>query len=146
VANLQASPADGRISFWWRTTTATGTDAYELSGKRVYRLPAVGQIDEQDSRAFWAPDGHSAVLKMGPPGNESLQLSWVDAPSPRILRAKLTGLSDPLWSPDSSKVAFTEAANNGPVTLQIIGADGREIWRFNKFQSFFRDLAWSRCD
>jgi Tol biopolymer transport system component len=148
VVGLEHNRDTGQITFWWRRADgSSGVDGYSLDGTRLYRLEAAGSIDSP--RMFWSPDGRVAALKLGPRSDETLQLASRDNALSQAIRSGLLGLGDPLWSPDSSMVAFTQAVRgvkNGQVTLEIVRADGSQVRQFDQYRGFFQNLAWTRCD
>lgn len=62
-----------------------------------------------------------------------------------MLREGLSGLGDPLWSPDGASFAFTQAVAGGQVTLEIIKANGAPIRCVEGYGGIFRNLRWTRC-
>jgi Tol biopolymer transport system component len=148
VAGLEQEAESGHIVFWWRTADGdSGVDGYDLHGKRLYRLKAIGSIDGQ--RLFWSPDERVAALKLGPRGDESLQVASRDDQSTHVVRDGLIGLGDPLWSPDGSMLAFTQAnrtVKGGQITLEVVAADGSRVRQFDEFRGFYQNLTWTKCD
>jgi Tol biopolymer transport system component len=148
VTQLAQDARTGQITFWWRQPDGSvGYDAYKPDGQRVYRLRSSGQIDD-GRRLFWSPDGRTAAIKLGARGNEMLQLVSRDGEA-RIVRSGLAGLGDPLWSPDSWALAFTQvdkAIYNGNMTLEVVSAEGVDVRRFGEYRGVYANLSWTRCD
>jgi Tol biopolymer transport system component len=164
ISMFAADQRSGGITFWWRMADGQiGADAYQPDGTRLYRFRADaslgasidGQIFQTpywtafqpgSPQVFLAPDGSSAALKLGPPGNESLQLASPDGTWTRLIRSGLSGLGDPLWAPDGRMLAFTQSVNSKPITLSVIRADGSLVQDINRFVERYADLTWTKCD
>lgn len=153
-----------RLQFWWRVENppAVGADVIDSRANRVqrYRVPTDEPLSIEGSLTrspyilsiapgspglFPAPDGGVAALKFGPIGDESLYLAFADGSWAREVRSGLSGLGDPLWSPDGARLAFTQSVNGGPVVLSVVAADGREI-RTVARSRVYPGLTWTRCD
>ncbi|MFN8376770.1 MAG: hypothetical protein U0694_28345 [Anaerolineae bacterium] len=94
---------------------------------------------------IWSPDGNAAALKVARDEGESLLLAFVGGRSTITLRDGLSGLGDPLWSPDSSMLAFTQSVSSLPVELEVAAIDGSSIWTFSSFPLAWT-LHWYPCD
>jgi Tol biopolymer transport system component len=148
VTQLAQDARTGQITFWWRQPDGSvGYDAYRPDGQRLYRLRSSGQIDDE-RRLYWSPDGRTAAVRLGTRGSETLQLVSRDGQA-RTVRFGLVGLGDPLWSPDSWALAFTQvdkAVYNGNMTLEVVTSEGEDVRRFGEYRGVYANLSWTRCD
>jgi hypothetical protein len=115
---------------------------------RLFRVVVEGDVS-RSSELFFSPDRQVAAVKVRLPDQEKLALARTDGSPPVIARAGLSGLGDPLWSPDSRLVAFTQSGQRGPVTWQIVGADGQDVWSLPPARPgaeyVWGNLAWAEC-
>lgn len=151
------------IQFWWRKGETFGVSRHTPSGGTVFALslsddgttPVLSDIyiyleggfivRSPYPQAFPAPNGAWFALKVGAQGAERLYIVKTDG-TWRLVRAGLSGLGDPLWSADSVHLAFTQAVNQGEVTLEIVNANGVLLRRVEGYRGIFRDVRWSRCN
>jgi len=160
IGNVRTLP-DGSLQLWWRGDGLIGVEGYALDGTRQYRhiLPAEGLPSVAGSvfqnelvsieppgapRLFPAPNGPAALIKIGELGNENLFLVGVGQ-SAIPLRRGLSGLGDPLWSPDGQFFAFTQSINRAPITLEVVTVDGQNVPFPSPSQHTFARLEWSTC-
>jgi Tol biopolymer transport system component len=164
ISMFAVDTRSGGITFWWRMADGQiGADSYKPDGTRLYRFRADastgasinGQLSQGQywtalqpgsPQVFPAPDGSIAALKLGPLGNESLQLASSDGAWTRLIRSGLSGLGDPVWSPDGRMLAFTQSVKGQPVTLSVIRADGSPVQDINRFARDYAGLTWTKCD
>ncbi len=155
-------PTWDSVQFWWREGEWLGVARYSAQGAEIfaYRVLDGGKtpvskavrlmsgqtfvIDPPFPQVIRAPNSDFATLKVGAAGDEQLYLIKPDG-SWEALRGGLSGLGDPLWSPDGASFAFTQAVAGGQVTLEIIKANGAPIRRVEGYGGIFRNLRWTRC-
>lgn len=150
------------VQFWWREGAWLGVARYTSQGEAVfaYRVPDEGStpvlkearfFDDQTfiietpfPQIFPAPNSDFVALKAGAAGAEHL---YIIAPngSWRLEREGLSGLGDPLWSPDGAAFAFTQSVNQSQVTLEIVKANGVPIRRVEGYNGLFGRLKWTQC-
>jgi hypothetical protein len=105
----------------------------------------------RSSELFFSPDRQLAAVKVRAPGDEQLQVARPDGSPPWVVRSGLSGLGDPLWSPDSQMIGFTESVAGGPVSLRSVRPGGQEIWALPVHLDYAHFLVgsqidWVRCD
>lgn len=142
------------LSFGWQTPgTLLGHDTFSTDGSRLEHIEVRGNEFHRPLRQFWSPDGQTIALKLGwgeslTEHDEMLVLAYTDGREPVMVREGLDGLGDPLWSPDSRQLAFTQWIQNGgywnPATLQVVSADGKTLWSNNEF-TLGSALDWFKC-
>jgi hypothetical protein len=115
-----------------------------IDADNTNRLTLIEEIASLEN-IVWSPNGEIAAIKHATNEGESLTLAFVDGRAPIVLRTGLSGLGDPLWSPDSRMLAFTQAVNNSPVALSIVSIDGTELWNFAPVPLEWA-LDWFACD
>ena len=109
----------------------------------------------QDSSPTWSPDGTKIAFSSLLGGQyEERTIYMIDAnpvgyldPKPGL--TKLTNFDtymrwqdmDPTWSPDGSKIAFSE--NQGGVGIFVVNADGTGQTRISDYPASDRNPAWS---
>jgi Tol biopolymer transport system component len=151
------------IQFWWRSGKTFGVNRHKPNGETVFAhsLPDDGTTPVQSDiylylegsfivrspypQAFPAPNGAWLALKVGAQGDERLYIAKADG-TWHLVRTGLSGLGDPLWSADGVYLAFTQAVNQGEVTLEIVNANGALVRHVVGYRGIFRDVRWSRCD
>jgi Tol biopolymer transport system component len=149
VQDINYDRQNKRLTFWWQMDDGkSGKAAYALDGTRIYHItypPGFGA----EAKEFWSPDGTMVALKSdlntSQIDDEQLVLAYIDDRSPLVLRQNLTGLGDPLWSPDSRLLAFTQAREQNPPTLEVVDTAGNDIWDFAPYP-IGRPIAWVECD
>jgi len=132
------APDGSRIALY----DGISVDLFNLA--EVSRSLWVGNVDRLEN-IIWSPDGSTAALKVARDEGESLLLVFMDGRLTITLRSGLSGLGDPLWSPDSSMLAFTQSIGSTPVELEVVAIDGRSIWTFSPFPLEWM-LLWFPCD
>ncbi len=103
----------------------------------------------QVSRPTLSPDGHYAVFKTRRAYygcQEELYLAQADGSEPRRLRSRLCGLGNPVWSPDSQLIAFTQ--NKGKqVTMDVVTLSGDTVMSAPfTFPLWGTVTEWQACD
>ncbi|MEO8611937.1 MAG: hypothetical protein ABI690_28825 [Chloroflexota bacterium] len=149
VQQFAYDEAGGSLSFWWRMADGSaGKDAYRLDGTRLYRI-AYPQNLALPKGEFWSPDGEIVAMKISPGtymGDvEQLWLAYTDGRAPQLVRDHLTGLGDPLWSPDSQLLTFTQSRDQREPSLQVVNTAGADLWDFAPFP-VPRPIAWVKCE
>lgn len=129
-------------TFRWQAGDTGGYDAYNADGVRTYRIVISGDVT-RGSDLFWSPDHQIAAVKLRAADGEGLQLAVPGGSAPIMVRTGLSGLGNPVWSPDSQQVAFTQSINSGPVTLHIVNTHGQEVWEGDG--SAYTPIAWVKC-
>jgi Tol biopolymer transport system component len=138
------------LSFWWVTAAGErGRDTYDFAGTRLNRL--YYDLDlELPRREFWSPDGTIVAIKVGALYNrgisaEALVLAFADGRPPILLRSGLSGLGDPLWSPDSASLTFTQSRDRSPASLHRVDTSGINQWEYAPFESGWI-IDWTACE
>ncbi|MBZ0284528.1 MAG: hypothetical protein K8L97_27565 [Anaerolineae bacterium] len=149
LPHLDYDASANALSFMWQTPEgAFGRDIYNPDGTRLSHTLMVGDM-ERPFKEFWSPDGQTVALKVGQLGyrglyDEMLVLAYPDGRKPVLVRSGLAGLGDPLWSPDSRQLAFTQWTPNRSLTLEIVSPAGERVyWTWNYQLS--TSLEWSTC-
>jgi Tol biopolymer transport system component len=155
--------SDG-VTFWLRDGEFVGYETRTLDGALIarYDLSADAQLRAEMSpgsrnliafnkKVFIAPDGTRAALKIRTADAEMLQIALPDGSTPITVSDNLSGLGDPLWSPDGSLLTFTQAVRESPltanlVTLEIVDLSGRTVRKLDALHGFFNGVTWTRCD
>ncbi|MFQ3534864.1 MAG: hypothetical protein SNJ58_03215, partial [Aggregatilineales bacterium] len=148
------------VQFWWRERQRLGVNRHAADGEIVFAhsLPDEGstpirQVQVIDQlfivqspfpSAVLAPNTGALALKVGMTGDERLYIVKPDG-SWSLVRQNLSGLGDPLWSPDGAYLAFTQSVNQGQATLEIVTANGAPIRRVEGYRGLFGSLKWTRC-
>jgi Tol biopolymer transport system component len=150
------------IQFWWREGEWLGVERYTSQGEALfaYRVSDQGStpvlkevrflddqtfmIDAPFPQVFPAPNSDFAALKAGMAGAEQLYIVAPDG-SWRLVREGLSGLGNPLWSPDGAALAFTQSVNQSQTTLEIVKANGASIRRVEGYDGWFGRLKWTQC-
>ncbi len=148
------------VQFWWRERQTLGVSRHVADGQIVFAhsLPDEGstpirQVQVIDQlfivqspfpSAVLAPNSGALALKVGMTGDERLYIVKPDG-SWSLVRQNLSGLGDPLWSPDGAYLAFTQSVNQGRATLEIVTANGALIRRVEGYRGLFGSLKWTRC-
>lgn len=139
------------LSWRWRDSEGQiGKSAYQTDGEPVYTYRYLGDM-ERGVKEFWSPDGEMVALKIAPLGyrgflGEDVVLAYTDGRDPVLVRSGLTGLGDPLWSPDSTAVAFSQwRGRPEPASLQVVNTDGINLWESTPFQTWW-PIQWVECD
>lgn len=149
LPHLNFDDSTDTLSFLWQTTEGTfGQDIYQPDGTLISHVVMFGDM-ERPFKTFWSPDGSTAALKVGQLGyrgfyDEMLVLAYPDGRKPVLVRSGLSGLGDPLWSPDGRQVAFTQWTPNRSLSLEIVSPEGRRLYSTWSFQ-LFAPLEWSAC-
>ncbi|MDW8298377.1 MAG: hypothetical protein RML95_03480 [Anaerolineae bacterium] len=150
------------IEFWWRTGQTLGISRHAPNGDTVFAHSVVDEgitpvlndilffsdqsfiVQPPFPQVFPAPNSGVLALKVGSRESERLYIVMPDG-SWRLVRTDLSGLGDPLWSPNGAYMAFTQSVNRGQVTLEIVKANGAQIRRVEGYDGIFRRLKWTRC-
>ncbi len=107
-------------------------------------------FDRASRPPSFAPDGRHAVVYQSQGDGESIQVIDTlsgDGRPPVRLFTRLSGLSDPMWSPDSQLISFiTAAADVRDPTLQINSADGQPLWNYPNLPQWMGGFMWMECD
>jgi Tol biopolymer transport system component len=138
------------VAVRWRNTAGEQfADGFARDGSRLYRVPI--SVPLWLARLFMSPDGQFAAIKeerASEPYGETLLLARTNGLSSAIVaRDGLSGLGDPLWSPDSQWVAFTSNTNySEPILLEVFNLAGERIWQapFN-YPVFETATFWLAC-
>lgn len=135
----------------WKTSDGrVGYDGFDRHGRRLFHEVTAEDISSM-SGLFVSPDRSKAAVKIRSFRGESLVLTHADGSPPVTLAAGLAGLGDPLWSPDSKLLAFTQSARLGIISWNVVDADGRGQWALlpdaqnGYFDMVSWDLGWARC-
>jgi len=149
LPHLDYDASTNTLAFMWQTPEgAFGRDTYQPDGTRLSHTLMVGDM-ERPLKEFWSPDGQTVALKIGQLGyrglyDEMLVLAYPDGRKPVLVRSGLAGLGDPLWSPDSRQLAFTQWTPNRSLTLEVVSSAGeQQYWTWNYQLS--ASLEWSAC-
>jgi Tol biopolymer transport system component len=139
-----------QLSFWYEDEGGSpGKTAYQPDGTLAYRFTIPDGL-ERPRTEFWSPDGKAAAIKIGPEWSkpareEELALVYTDGRPPLVLRDKLYGLGDPLWSPDGKLLAYTWAGQQfQPPTMEVVNTDGKALWTYAPYQ-IWQPSEWERC-
>jgi dipeptidyl aminopeptidase/acylaminoacyl peptidase len=148
--------ATGAYSVRWRR--ADGQQGYATFDRDGNPLDHIAFDDPDDvpvgnfSEPFWAPDGQHVALKGRAGGSERLLLMAADGSDLRLVRTGLSGLGDPVWSPDGSLLAFSQASNWSPLELHIVDTNGNDRWSISTEALYggqwppYSALEWLRCE
>ena len=138
--------ADGLLRLAWRKGIQAALSAYDDNGEPAYTLAWEDALQVSEQIAlFFSPDQQYAAIKTGEYYHERLYLARTYGSSGRMVRSELYGLGDPLWSPDSKMLAFTQAPGWSEMSLEVVTADGDDLWRADSYPDAYRGLAWQRC-
>ncbi len=136
----------GLLQFLWQVESRAGLSAYQPDGKPAYRLVLPVEYSRHDLwSAFFSPDQRYAALKIRHPNGESLYLASADGSWGQEVRSRLYGLGDPLWSPDSKHLAFTQAVAWTQASLEVVTAQGEDVWRTPGYEGSYLNLTWESC-
>ncbi|MBI5958873.1 MAG: PD40 domain-containing protein [Chloroflexi bacterium] len=143
------------IALRWRDTAGHQfADGFARDGSRLYRFPVLGLL--WAARLFVSPDGQFAAIKEMPLYNNDLGYEYGEllviaradnAASPLIVQAGLSGLGDPLWSPDGQFVAITwQPEWRAPVIIEIFNTAGESVWQATfDYPPFGTWTEWIAC-
>jgi Tol biopolymer transport system component len=142
----EMSYEDGGLWLAWRKGAQAALSGYNDSGDSIYTLAWEGPLPTSKRLAvFFSPDQQYAAIKTGDFYHEMLYIARTDGSWGRTVRADLYGLGDPLWSPDSKILAFTQATNWGEMSLEVVTTDGSDLWRADSYPEAYGGLVWQRC-
>jgi Tol biopolymer transport system component len=137
----------------WRSTDGQqGFDGFDRDGSQLFHIIIDGDV-ARASELFLSPDKSMAAIKIRRNDSEELQIAQLDGSVPVTVRSSLSGLGDPLWSPDGQFVGFTYSVNKGPVMFVITNSEGQEIWSpqppmdgtYYPINAYGSPLEWVAC-
>ena len=146
-------PQADLLTFWAEVESGQGVEmGYFSDGTQAYAFAYDYKADWKP-REFWSPDGQAMAMKLGDSYfGEALTLVYMDGRSPQIIYDQLQGLGNPLWSPDSNYVAFTQLNPNAVpqtgIALEIRDQNGNEVARLTPYDTFWDNqyfLEWQPC-
>ena len=117
------------------------SDIYILdarTGREVRRVTTGGGIDVSPD---WSPDGNTLVFASERSGGSQIYLVDTRGGEPRRLTTTQGFYTDPVFSPDGSRVAFVSRKGNFDVLT--IGIDGTGLQRVTQDQGDNEDPTWS---
>ncbi len=152
LANVIYPRYDDQGTFYtlrWRTVDGQqGYSGFNRDGSQAFRVVVNGDV-ARASELFFAPDRSTAAVKVRLSGSEELQLIPTDGSPGIAARTGLSGLGDPIWSPDGKLITFTQSINRAPVTLHILDRAGQEVWQAPAVSAggfpWYSPLAWEPC-
>ncbi|MBN2306135.1 MAG: hypothetical protein JXQ72_16750 [Anaerolineae bacterium] len=133
------------FAFHWRGSAGGfGYDGYSADGYRLFRVTYTNPVPWTIDEVFFSPNGEWAALKTFSPKTD-LYIAPTDGSPGATVRADMPGLGDPVWSPDSRLIAFTEW-DGKQQTVSIIDSEGATRWK-TPFPYEVRDviLTWEPC-
>jgi Tol biopolymer transport system component len=137
------------LSFWWQNAKGErGKDIYRLDRTRSGRILYNADL-ERPRKEFWSPDREMVAIKVGTLfyrgiSDEHLILAFTDGREPLLIRSGLSGLGDPIWSPDGQSLAFTQSRGRSDAALHRVNTSGINLWEYTPYP-VGRTLEWEGC-
>jgi len=131
----------------WRAVSGVeGFSGFDRAGAQAFRFVVSGDV-ARASELFFSPDRAMAAVKVRLPGLEEFHILPADGGVGTIARKNLSGLGDPIWSPDSHLIAFSQSINYQIATLQIIDREGHDVWQQDGYGLYWAGpLVWQPCE
>jgi hypothetical protein len=140
VEYIQYDAAQGLFTFMWYTHDgAFGYAGYDTEGQLAFAY-----LESHRFRQFPSPDGQTVAIKGVTPTGETLLLATDNGETQYILGSHLDGLGDPVWSPDSQMVMFTQWIEPGQTTVHVYTVEGEKVWS-SEYSWAWSWLAWEAC-
>ncbi len=104
-SNPALSPDGNRLAFRWNGEDGYSSSIYVkvIGSERPLRLTG----DDFTTEPAWSPDGRLiSYVKFTPSGGEVFSIPSLGGPETRLVE-KITGIRNPVWSPDGGELLFT---------------------------------------
>ncbi len=135
---------DDKGLWWWRVAQSDGSDVRQLTE------PGYDHFFQTSS---WSPDGlRSAYMsleeqKSRNDGSSQIHVKNIDGTNDRALTADIWANMKPVWSPDSSRLAFLSERDGtyDVCALYVVRADGSRLKRLTEpmFSASLTFYSWS---
>jgi Tol biopolymer transport system component len=138
---------------WRKPNGEQGYSGFNRDASPAFHIVLGGDV-AYASELFLSPDRTLAAVKVRSspeifPRTESLHIIPTDGGPATVARSGLSGLGDPIWSPDSQFITFTQSVDNHLMTLDILDREGRDVWRApNPVEGsyvWYGPLVWEEC-
>jgi Tol biopolymer transport system component len=127
--------------------TYLGLPPYDPIGGFSGCAPTYGVPSPSVAYASYAPDGARDALQVGLGNGKGEEIYVVNADGSGLTRLTNNLADDtmPVWSPDSSRIAWTSARSDGTTEIYVINADGSGQTRLSSGPEgdALRDGGWS---
>lgn len=147
IRDLRYHAPDDSLAFIWDDGIYEGIARYSINGDLLDERRNTMVDNPDGTLSFWSPDYSVSAIKSRDNDTylESLSLLSADGTVDVLLRDNLTGLGHPLWSPDGVLMAFTQSTDARSTSLQVVTADGQQVWSMPNYFPVYSPLEWIAC-
>jgi Tol biopolymer transport system component len=140
VELVQYDTARGLFTFVWYTENGEfGFAGYNTDGTMAFDYLRSHRFIQ-----FPSPDGQTFAIKGWTPDGETLLLATDEGETEYVLGSHLDGLGDPLWSPDSQMVMFTQWIQPSETTIHVYTLEGVKLWS-TEYNWAWNLVGWESC-
>lgn len=145
ITSLEYDQPQNELRVSWVKDNYTGFARYSPQGEQLQWTPYQQEF-RSGAEWHWSPDFSMVAVKQytAYTGVHGLYLRDNAGTTHIQVRASIPALGSPVWSPDSSLIAFSQPDNRGYISLIVIDRRGQEVWRSDGLH-FVYDLSWTQC-